>query len=335
MQTVNDKIRDGIDRIVSANLFLSNKSVKEIQMTKKIIASSPNSIKICSVEGCEGNHYSKSFCEIHYKRHWRNRFTQLKAELPKSFKICSVADCNSKHFCKSFCIVHYGRYSRNGFTHLKPRQPKIVKFCSLENCQRPHYAKGFCLLHHRRNKKHGNPLYSESENVKSKTISERFFEKVEKGENENDCWKWNGAILSNGYGQITINRKRFPAHRLSFEVHHNYKPKDFVLHSCDNPPCCNPLHLREGTQLENMQDKTLRNRQPKFWRRGRTNLILSQVKEIRIAISNGEKTSLIAKRFEVSVGCIGSIRRGTSWKPKACLAEALADLEDDTEVFDC
>lgn len=329
MRILNGKITDGITESLRFPLFLSNSINGESKMTKSTIPPRPESIKTCSVEGCEGNYYSKSFCEIHYSRNARNGFTHLKPKPPKIVKFCSVENCNKKNYCNDYCRNHYHHFIT------KPLQENPSKFCSLENCSRAYYAKGFCLLHHRRNKKHGNPLYSESENVKSKTISERFFEKVEKGENENDCWKWNGLILSNGYGQITINYKKLSAHRLSFEVHHNYKPKDFVLHSCDNPPCCNPIHLREGTQLENMQDKTLRDRQPKFWRRGRTNLILSQVEEIRTAISNGEKTSLIAKRFEVSVGCVGSIRRGTSWKPKACLAEALGDLEVDMEIFDC
>lgn len=32
------------------------------------------------------------------------------------------------------------------------------------------------------------------------------------------------------------------------------------MHTCDQPHCCNPLHLVGGTHLENMQDKELKGR---------------------------------------------------------------------------
>lgn len=33
-----------------------------------------------------------------------------------------------------------------------------------------------------------------------------------------------------------------------------------ILHSCDNPRCCNPEHLRIGTHQDNMNDKVSRGR---------------------------------------------------------------------------
>ena len=53
-----------------------------------------------------------------------------------------------------------------------------------------------------------------------------------------------------------------------------------VRHVCDNRKCCNPLHLLQGTQLENIQDMIERNRMPhkipektilemaKYWKAG-------------------------------------------------------------------
>lgn len=33
-----------------------------------------------------------------------------------------------------------------------------------------------------------------------------------------------------------------------------------VMHSCDNPACCNPRHLSVGSQSENMQDCSYKGR---------------------------------------------------------------------------
>lgn len=51
------------------------------------------------------------------------------------------------------------------------------------------------------------------------------------------------------------------AHRFSYELATGEDITGlFVLHSCDNPPCCNPAHLRVGTQKDNMADARAKGR---------------------------------------------------------------------------
>lgn len=73
------------------------------------------------------------------------------------------------------------------------------------------------------------------------------------------CWKWKGKRNKNGYG-LFYHRKGRSAHRFSFLLH-NYHPSDkLVIHSCDNPCCVRPDHLRTGTHLENMIDAVVKQR---------------------------------------------------------------------------
>lgn len=78
----------------------------------------------------------------------------------------------------------------------------------------------------------------------------------------NSCWEFTGAKYQSGHGQIRRSRKCIRAHRWSYEHHYNVqlKDSDVVRHMCDNPACCNPLHLAIGTQADNMWDMTTRGR---------------------------------------------------------------------------
>lgn len=89
------------------------------------------------------------------------------------------------------------------------------------------------------------------------TLEERFWAKVQKGEG---CWEWQAA-KTNGYGRINVEGRAIPAHRLAYELTNGPIPQGlFVLHSCDNPGCVNPEHLRAGTALDNMLDRSARGR---------------------------------------------------------------------------
>ena len=78
------------------------------------------------------------------------------------------------------------------------------------------------------------------------------------------CWGWSGPTI-NGYARVALGTRgtytHVLAHRLSYVVHHGEIAEDLhVLHSCDNPICTNPVHLRLGTQADNMDDKFRRGR---------------------------------------------------------------------------
>ena len=78
------------------------------------------------------------------------------------------------------------------------------------------------------------------------------------------CWLWRASIDRWGYGQFKPMAGASPlrAHRVAWEIFNGRDVPDgmSVLHSCDNPRCCNPDHLRPGTHGENMADKASRGR---------------------------------------------------------------------------
>jgi hypothetical protein len=72
----------------------------------------------------------------------------------------------------------------------------------------------------------------------------------------NDCWNWTGAQNSRGLGQIRIDGKNYLAHRLAYTIATGNDPGDLsVIHTCDNPACCNPSHLRACPQPSSVAKK--------------------------------------------------------------------------------
>ena len=76
-------------------------------------------------------------------------------------------------------------------------------------------------------------------------VQNRFWTKVHK-QDGNQCWLWTGAKNKQGYGTIECNGTR-AAHRIGYELTYGPIPEGMiVLHTCDNPPCVRPDHLRVG-----------------------------------------------------------------------------------------
>ena len=81
---------------------------------------------------------------------------------------------------------------------------------------------------------------------------------------DGECWENDYASPRQGYKRIgrAGERRRYFIHRIAWEAH-NAEPIPegmVVLHTCDNPGCFNPEHLRIGTQAENIQDSVAKGR---------------------------------------------------------------------------
>lgn len=85
---------------------------------------------------------------------------------------------------------------------------------------------------------------------------ERFYAKVHF---KSGCWPWLSDVTRAGYGRITIDYKRYMAHRVAYELWVGPIPEGLQLdHLCRNPSCVNPLHLEPVTPRENlMRGETL------------------------------------------------------------------------------
>lgn len=164
-----------------------------------------------------------------------------------------------------------------------------------------------------------------------------FWDNVDK---TSDCWVWQRAKTTSGYGKLSWCGKLVAAHRLSWNLTFGDIPDGInVCHHCDNPPCVNPNHLFLGTQLDNVRDMHSKARAPqnarghvrriqttqKYWnslsederkkrvdRCRRRPLTESDVQEIRKRIEV-ESTNVLAKEFRVSRATISAVVTKKTW----------------------
>lgn len=143
---------------------------------------------------------------------------------------------------------------------------------------------------------------------------ERFWEKVDvRGEDE--CWEWLGHRHAAGYGIFWHDGKNRRANRMAL-ILSGIDPTcetDMALHSCDNPPCCNPKHLRWGSAKDNAQDFIDRNG-PRIGDRNINSSITGDIASgIMKARVSGLPARMIAERFGVTKALVENITGMRAW----------------------
>lgn len=91
----------------------------------------------------------------------------------------------------------------------------------------------------------------------------RFWVMVKRSDEES-CWPWLGNVHPRkGYGRWKPTRydKMYYVHRIAYNLTKGDIASDKqILHLCHNKLCCNPAHLRVGTDQENKLHESVSNK---------------------------------------------------------------------------
>jgi hypothetical protein len=168
-----------------------------------------------------------------------------------------------------------------------------------------------------------------------RTLAARFHEKVDSSAGVDACWPFVGALDGHGYGSIWAHGRVSKAHRVALELANGEPPdpRREVMHTCDNPRCCNPRHLVVATHAENMADMGSKGRShaprmsgmdhplrknPELAARGSrvggAKLSEADIPAILEARASGEHLSAIGRRFGVSESLISLVVKRRIWR---------------------
>lgn len=144
----------------------------------------------------------------------------------------------------------------------------------------------------------------------SLTTIARFWSKVDVG-SPNACWNWRAGASTFGHGRFKLSGRLVSPHRFVYEQVNGPIPASVsyhglvVMHACDNPLCCNPRHLRLGTQRDNVRDQIAKGRKPV----GRKSPKFSD--EVVAAVRADTRLHhVIAADFGMSTRYVGEIKQG-------------------------
>lgn len=148
------------------------------------------------------------------------------------------------------------------------------------------------------------------------SLAARFWTKVDTSGGPQACWPWLGSRTveftapngpHGGYGRLRVRSGDGIwyveyTHRIVF-VMFNEEPlgDGWILHDCDNPRCCNPMHIYLGDPKQNAQDREKRQRSRA--------LTADQQAEICQSYLHGDSYRDISARFGVNGSTVTHVLR--------------------------
>lgn len=187
-----------------------------------------------------------------------------------------------------------------------------METCKVNGCGGEVFVAGFCSRHYERQRRTGS--VADGPRARA-SLEERFWRQVLIG-GPNECWLWQSKSRVTGYGTIGMGgrgAKKELSHRVAWLLTYGEIPERsghhgaVVRHKCANRLCCNPSHLKIGTQADNVKDMWANKGAP----RGNAKLTDAQIKAIRTDSRSSRK---LAPIYGVSDAHIRSIRQGRCWK---------------------
>lgn len=146
----------------------------------------------------------------------------------------------------------------------------------------------------------------------TREVEEAFWQRIDQS---GRCWIWTGPRDQAGYGRLSVDGVSLRAHRAAYALAHRRDPGPlFVLHGCDNPPCCRTSHLYLGDHQANMDDMVRRKRQAKGEDIGSARLTEKLVIEIRIRARYGASEEELAELMGVSRKTIKNVIERRTWR---------------------
>lgn len=142
----------------------------------------------------------------------------------------------------------------------------------------------------------------------------RFWDKVSTS-GLDDCWEWQAYRCAKGYGRFWQDGRMRKSHRVSLSMVESAPFSGaHVMHSCDNPSCCNPFHLKWCTYAENNKDKEEKGRHYKgqFHHNSKyTDEIADSILKLKAL---GYTCSEVSDKLGLKVGGVMNVYIGRSWK---------------------
>lgn len=228
--------------------------------------------------------------------------------------ICSIPDCDNQVHTRGLCCAHYHRARRAGIQRVYAETRRGV-ICSADGCDRAVISLGLCQTHYARaRRKSSKPLTPRG------AASAHLEAMLASPPQTDDCVIWPYAKRA-GYGIVNAGNNRCKlVTRTVCEVIYGPAPDGHqACHSCDNPSCVNPRHLRWGSPAENALDAVVRHRRPLGEECSKAKLTQELVVEILTSTESGNSLS---RRLGVDKARISRIRNGKAWTHIKVLRQA-------------